>query len=223
VDIANCRGGSDNITVIVVQILACSVPEVTHPQPSASRSPDDPDDTPRPIQQSEAASRTWMKWVIPACCSLPGVVLLYKGHYSAFGVFAVIMLVTTCCSCWFVRRRRHPLIEDSGNQDEFTLSDDSFDSDLEDADVLAASSPYRRTSCELSGQLIDQISQMEDHLIQSSIDSGWPVPSDELANMRRQAAIFHQNGQLTAALQLHGQAVSMLMRLFYSRTRPVSV
>ncbi len=216
INLANCRGGSDNSTVIVVDVE--SYPEV--PGYVKDRDSGNFDDTPIAITRiaphAPLASR--LAWLAVAACLAFGTALLLMQHFipgSVLIVTAVLIFLT-------IRKLRRPknlTPQDTESPEEgFSLGMGVARLAASEGEIAPAS-PYRRASAALTDALLDHLAEIQGELVQAARDSGWSVDFDELTTLSRQSLSSQRSGKRQKALQSRSLAIDLLMKELYAKTR----
>jgi protein phosphatase len=231
INLANCRGGSDNSTVVVVGIDGYPGSAAPTPETEQDKSPrlDTTVDIPDRRQPD-----FWK--VVLACasvlCLIAGFAMGLAGSKSA----AAVLLVAAVLAWLISRRFGKPNAADA----QITESDDSS-FQLGSADSVSSAlaalnrgqqdlssshraaflprSPYRVIEAQLSESLLSHLNEVQSELVQAAKDSGWKVDFNELTNLSRQAALDQQGGKLDRAMKSRAKAIDLLMRELYHRSR----
>jgi len=237
INLANCRGGSDNSTVVVVGID--SYPSTT--QESTATSLKDPRDKTAEIS-SQRKFRIWqiVLSAAAAICLLSGIWMGIQKNKEASGV-----LIAASALAWLISQRlsRPSQLGLSGDKNsapnmlpqldapQAGLSSDRLSwsngvrklSAVESSSASRAaflpSSPYRVVEADLSESLLLHLAEVQSELVQAARDSGWKVDFDELTNLNRQAIQAQQSQKPDRALKARGKAIDLLMRELYQRSR----
>jgi len=237
INLANCRGGSDNSTVVVVGID--SYPPTVTEQPSSPLK-DTRDGAAEMSSQRRSGIWRILLSVAAALCLLAAIWQGVRKNNQAAGV-----LISASALAWMIGQRlshssRTAL---SGEADlestlrpqpgpsNIGLSSDRLSwsdggrklSDVESSSASRAaflpSSPYRVVEAELSESLLSHLAEVQSELVQAARDSGWKVDFDELTNLNRQAIQAEQSQKPDRAIKARGKAIDLLMRELYQRSR----
>ncbi len=233
INLANCRGGSDNSTVIVVSVDS-------YPTSSSSSIINSPDAAAR-VRTAEMSSfgNSPVWGIIIGCaavlCLIASITLGIIGNKPA-----AIVLAAASVLAWLISRRTgnkflHPspnstetdvdplpqLSGTSSSQPE-SVSNRQM-TGLETSSISRAaflpSSPYRIVDSVLSESLLLHLAEVQSELVQAARDSGWKVDFDELTNLNRQAVQAQQSQKLDKSIRSRGKAIDLLMRELYQRSR----
>ncbi len=237
INLANCRGGSDNSTVVVVGID--SYPPTTTEQPPSPLK-DTRDGTAEISSRRRSGIWRILLSVAAALCLLAAIWQGIRKNNQAAGV-----LIAASALAWMIGQRlsRSSRTGLSGEADlELTMrpqpgsSDIGLSSDrlswsdggrklsaIESSSASRAaflpSSPYRVVEAELSEPLLSNLAEVQSELVQAARDSGWKVDFDELTNLNRQAIQAEQSQKPDRAIKARGKAIDLLMRELYQRSR----
>lgn len=234
INLANCRGGSDNSTVIVVGIDS-------YPGGAASTFEHEAHESLRQ-QTTKVPSRgrpgIWKIILAGAsvACLVSGIGLGLAGNIPA----AVVLLIAASLA-WLISRRSKTSNKStslSGVDHEAPAQEGAPDGTLPasttgvqpEADhsdsprsAFLRHAPYRVVEAELTTELLGQLNEVQSELVHAAKDSGWKVEFDELTNLSRQAALAEQGGKLDRAIKARAKAIDLLMRELYNRSRSGTV
>ncbi|MCA9048545.1 MAG: serine/threonine-protein phosphatase [Planctomycetaceae bacterium] len=210
IHLANLRGGSDNVSVIVVNVER--YPEIPTPvvdPPAAKTNPSLPK---IPAVVGSGRSRTseysLVVFSFLATLGLAGI---------AFGQQALgLSLVCVAVILGFIR-----LIVSAGRSGELKNPSAGLPVSelsgltLSESSLPAAKSPYRRAGAEVPRLLIEHLAEMQSQLTQAAHANGWKVDRDALADLQRQAIAAVKQDQLPQCVRLRAQAIEMLMKDYY--------
>ncbi len=223
INLANCRGGSDNSTVIVVGIDS-------YP-PTIDESPNDLADTPALdiTQDSPARSSSTVSQIFLAAtavlCLVAGIAL---GVMNGF--LPAAFLIAASVLSWLISRRMVNSIH-LDSKDEFLTTDSppnseatpSFDQSVSRAQIPAtpfnAKSPYRVLSAAISETLLSYLAEVQCDLVQAARDGAWEVDFEEVTILNKQAVSSQQAGKPTQTIRSRAKAIDLLMREMYLRSR----
>ncbi len=231
INLANCRGGSDNSTVIVIGIDSYPVPSIAG---SAAGST-----SVAKVRTAEmgALNRNGLWKVV---LEIAAVICLFSGLVLAFQKSkpAGIVLIVAAVLAWQISRRisgkRSASTSMGADVDplpEFSLPDQAgSDRDIPKATVrndlsgisraaFFPKAPYRVIEADLSESLLSHLAEVQSELVQAARDSGWKVDFDELTNLNRQAVQALQIDKLDRAIKARAKAIDLLMRELYQRSR----
>lgn len=227
INLANCRGGSDNCTVIVVQIESYPAAGNALQQSGVTTEPDRTIPATTAVSaKSRGVSLTFLFRMASALCLLSGVGLIWYSRTPAG-----VVLILAAAFAWILSLRAtrrssasaEPEPRLSGPQDagEFSLSE-SVVAAGESSSLRTSfrkSSPYRVVESGLSDGLLSHLAEVQSELVQAARDSGWKVDFEELTNLNRQAVLSQQGSKFDRALKTRSKAIDLLMRELYQRAR----
>lgn len=182
VNLTNLRGGSDNVTVLVVRIG--SLPAgVESGDLEAIVLPADPPLWP------------WMLglWVVAAGLTAGVSTYLAVDKVAGLVVFGIslIALVLLLAFWWQQRRSLRP--------------------DPSDDDATVTWSPYRTAPARLTRGLLSHLATVESELLRTAGEERWPIDQAAHAAAWDEAKRALENHNLTAALRHHARAIEILM------------
>lgn len=233
INLANCRGGSDNSTVVVIGIDS-------YPQSATGEtvSGSMPVIQVRTAEMASVHSSTLWKTLL----AIAAVICLVSGISLAFihNNAAAAVLVAASVFAWLISRRLSksdantistgedvdPLPQlsppDATEQPVETQRRKSVmpDSSSISRSAFLPTSPYRVINSELSEELLSNLAEVQSDLVQAARDSGWKVDFEELTNLNRQAVQSQQAQKLDRAIKARGKAIDLLMKELYLRSRP---
>jgi PPM family protein phosphatase len=184
VDLANLRGGPDNITLILVRVLDDRV--LSEPQgASPGRRP------------PKSAGSFWGATVaapISGVCLLFAILLLFAGQAVAAGVLtaAGISVLIGAAIGWFRRRMTAPSHE-------------------VDAEERVGRAPYATCRCDHDGMMAETLSKTLDELRQAARDENWSVSWQDIDALRDSAGKLAESGQYPQAIRHYAQAIRQMM------------
>lgn len=190
VNLANLRGGSDNITVVIARV--------------GSLPPDAGSTTDMPIIARESESTGWWLagfWVV-ALVFVLGVASAILGNVVPGVVVAAVGFVAACVLGWFYTHR-HP-------RTEITYHDDAR---------TTLWRPYRTASAKLSKKFLTLIAAIEAELLRTVDEEGWTVDRarhDEAFKAAQEAAAA---GDTSQAFREYARAIDALMIGVHSQRR----
>ncbi len=216
INLANCRGGSDNSTVIVVDVE--SYPQIG--ERVLDRDSTLSEDT--PISIPYLAHTPSLKQRLTTLGLAAGV---------TFGIVLMLMqqlipgiaLIVAALVVWFVR---HQLAQSgfqigtasAAAEGDFVLSPDAENGPT-GSDGISAVAPYRTAPALLTDELLNHLAEIQGELVQAARDSGWNVDFNELTTLSRQSVAAQQAGKPHKAILPRAQAVDLLMRELYAKAR----
>ena len=187
VDLANLRGGLDNITLLLVE-----AGKATEGRPSAPR------------------QRLWMKSIVRLVSKAPsewwwflagvttagvGAALFRWGNWQLnIGVLTIALVLLGVALGTSVRRRKKLASKQA----------------LKELVPDAGAPVHRSRNCKIDKALIDMVAKEEQRLRELAIEQSWRVAWDELSPVHDKAENFLAADDLTAAFREYCRAVSIL-------------
>jgi len=225
INLANCRGGSDNSSVIVVGID--NYPETV--SEAAAELPETPKlDRTMDIPAKPSGIGQILLSGAAVLCLLVGIVLGVRANY----IPAAILVAASVLS-WLISRRmksNHP----GKNSDEFSTAESSAVAAGMPIESLNSSSisrpsvptvafnpksPYRVVDATVSDAFVSYLAEMQSDLVQAAKDSAWDVDFDEVTTLNKQAGIAQQAGKSVQSIRSRARAIELLMHEMYLRSR----
>ena len=237
INLANCRGGSDNSTVIVVGID--SYPASSEPQPTDDSLTAGASTAEMPDARRPAVWRMLLS-LAAAVCLIAGIWLATQHNKPASAVMcaasALALLIRLRMTNWRsidltdngsvnADAGLHPASRKRVQADGPQTDEGDFGtaSVLESSNTSRASflptAPYRIVDAELSEALLSHLAEVQSELVQAARDSGWKVDFDEITQLNRQAIQALQSEKRDRAIRARGKAIDLLMRELYQRSR----
>ena len=231
INLANCRGGSDNCTVVVVGVESYPDTDAV-PADSPGASPAKMVVTPAATSRGKGTARVLLAGAAVVCL-LAGIVLAVFEKMPAS-----IILIVAAVLAWLISHR----MAGKGASDIAHASDPEGTSarnppGITDPYVATAAephaedssgsfrssflpkSPYRVIDAELSDSLLAHLAEVQSELVQAARDSGWKVDFDELTTLSKQTVLAEQGRKSDRALKFRAKAIELLMRELYHRSR----
>ena len=184
VNLANLRGGPDNITVIVVRAGAV-------PDEAASV------ELPQPADRGELGWGSFVAWCIIAGMFGVGMSLAALTPSTLPGLFLMAASVLAL-TFWALFVRRHLL---AANRSEVTF----------DPSATVAWRPYRTASARIQPQFVERLSKMEAELTQAAHEDGWPIDWAEHDRVSQKARQSLQAKHWSGALAGFADCLDVLM------------
>lgn len=214
INLANCRGGSDNCTVVVVAVD--SYPMTA----SGGFQLEGPVKALTAGGSRKAAVARIMVSGLAVVCLLAGIGLALSNRKLAAAAFIIASLVA-----WFFGRRMNK----GAQEEDLTFSDLTGPPPtlpmIDEADNTSSRSsfrqrsPYRVIEAKLSESLLSHLAEVQSELVQAARDSGWKVDFDELTSLNRQAVSSQQSQKPDRAIKARAKAIDLLMKELYARSR----
>lgn len=187
VNLANARGGVDNVTVIIVQVGP--LPEGVTPNADELTS----------IEPTED-NVGWL-WIgglwVSAMTGAVGVVyaMMNAAERMRGIVLSVLSLIVFVVTLVFWRRTT------SGNDAEIPISQGS----------TVLSRAYRTASAKLTSSVLEMVARLEDELRKSAAQENWPIESTAIAAASAAAKQAVEQKRLQEALSHYAQVIDLLM------------
>lgn len=210
IDLANCRGGSDNSTVIVVRID--SYPDLNVRPSDSSPLPPAP-----PAAASAGIPVALMLLVALISLGLAGWTIS-RGRPELSAIFAITAVAAFLLSRYFrpepAGAARLP-VASLGPLPDDPLMDPSMSSSLRSS--FRTSPPYRTVDCQNAQGLLTYLAEAQSELAQAARDSSWQVDFEELTQLGRQASAANQSEKPDKAIRARARAIELLMKEIYQR------
>lgn len=204
INLANCRGGADNITVVIAKVD--SYPRLAG---TFKDSPRSVDKAAAPARRKPHALISTLSLTIFAFLATIGLALLAQSNRWG------LLFICPALILGFLRliaSTRRPAVEDPPEAEAATTQ-------IPEAERPAARSPYRTASAKIERPFLDFLAEAQSELTQAAKDNGWEVSMDELAELNRQAASAVESRKPALAMQHRASAIDGLMKALYSQTR----
>lgn len=209
INLANCRGGADNVTVVVSGIE--KYPELTgHFVDSGLLSRPGGDIVSPDPETSSVASRISLLAFL--FIGTLGLVLLALGQVT-WG------LVLTCPALilGFVRMM---LVNGGTSSSNAHLTEaNPQPRELPRETRPAATSPYRTAAAGITAGFLELLAEAQSELTQAATENNWNVDLKSLAALNRQALTAMRQEKWEQCLRLRARAIDELMKELYTKTR----
>lgn len=182
VDLANLRGGSDNITVVVARVndrpagMTGAMPIIPEPEPAGG------------------FGWGWLAAVFGTGAAFVwGYALILLGQYDEGKILMGISIF--CCIAmllFWLRQRRWT----------------SFNTSLPD---VTPGTPYRTASAKITGKFVNELAALENSLQRTAQDEGWSIEWPEHKQAYEQAKAALSSRRYTEALRGYAKAIHLLM------------
>ncbi|MDG1897146.1 MAG: protein phosphatase 2C domain-containing protein [Fuerstiella sp.] len=209
VNLANCRGGADNITAVIAHVERYPViagPVVDRPETNHSPS----------MKKAKSNKPGYivskMSSIVFALLASAGLGLLLFGHKSSG-----LLLICPALILGFVQMI-FSTIRPSGKN----IADDTDgDSGLEGrgTDVPAVKSPYRSAPAAVSNEFLEFLAEAQSELTQAAKENGWTVDFESLSDVQRQTVAALSQKKRDRCVRLRAKAIDTLMKELYAKTR----
>ena len=209
VNLANCRGGADNITVVVAHVER---------YPGITGSVVDRPETSEPPSAKEAPSKKSghllgnVSLMIFALLATVGLGLLAVGQNS-YG----LLLICPALILGFVR-----LIFSTGRVSDEKITSDTLatpETKRRDANMPALKAPYRSAQATVNDEFLEFLAEAQSELTQAAKENGWTVDFDSLADAQRQTVSAFNQNKRDRCVRLRAKAIDGLMKELYVKTR----
>ena len=231
INLANCRGGSDNCTVVVVGVDSYPNFDAVSSELSVEAPPGMVVNPPA-TSGSSGTARILLAGIAVVCLGV-GIGLAVYGNIPAS-----VVLIVAAVFAWLISHRMSggrspdsvqgsdpagtPARDPLGATDP-CLATASASSITESSGSFRSSflpkSPYRVIDAELSDSLLAHLAEVQSELVQAARDSAWKVDFDELTSLSKQAANAEQGRKSDRAIKFRAKAIDLLMRELYHRSR----
>lgn len=227
INLANCRGGSDNSTVIVVGID--SYPATVN-EPTAEQTLSQVLDKTIDIPGKPSSMPQILLAATAVVCLLAGVIL---GVISSEKFIPALILAAASVLSWMISRRmarRKP----GGSSEDFStglteplptgvavdsIKEQSSSRPAVPTTAFNSKSPYRVGSAAVSEAFLAYLAEVQSDLVQAARDSAWEVDFHEITELSKQAGVAQQSGKSSQSIKSRAKAIDLLMREMYQRSR----
>lgn len=206
IDLANCRGGADNITVVVANVEAYPV-VLGELVDLAQAKP--------PAVSKEAAARKRSL--------LSRISLLVFAFLATFGLVELaqgkrwgLLFICPALILGFVRLMISALVKPDDEKPEVS---DLKTKQLPGGTLPAPKSPYRTASAEVDEQFLEFLAEAQSELTQAAKDNAWQVNFNELADLNRKARDSVDKKKTDRCILFRAKAIDALMKELYAKTR----
>lgn len=213
VNLANCRGGADNVTVIVVHVenIAQTPGVAARPATDPASQSKSPAKRRRAMRPLLSKLTLWL-FLTMAVIGLGALVL----KQFAIGLSLI-------CPAVVIGFLRIILLTGTTSPEEDAEGPRSR-SNLRRTAVLetnrpAPQSPYRTTTAELTDELLEYLAAAQSELTQAARDNGWKTDFASLENQDRQAVNAERANDGSACLELRAKSIDALMKELYATSR----
>lgn len=184
VNLANLRGGTDNITVIVIR-----AGEV----PSGAETPD----TPILPQADDADWASFVVFCSLALVAIVGFLLLTLSSHRLVGGLLLAASAVGALVWWLYHARRRRRLE--------------FDYHEPGSQSTIIWRPYRTASARVTAEMIHRLARLEAELHQAAVEERWPIDLTQRDDAFRQAQGAVTAGRYADALRQYARAFDVLM------------
>jgi serine/threonine protein phosphatase PrpC len=227
IDLANCRGGSDNSTAVIVRID--SYPETVNEAPTEI--PETPKlDRTMDIPAGYSGVGQILLAATAVLCLLTGIILGIMDQY----IPAAILIAASVLS-WLISRRMvsHRPVRSSEGFSAASASAFASGLPIESESTSSVSrpsvpgqtfnprSPYRVIEAQVSEAFVSHLAEVQCDLVQAARDSAWSVDFDEITALNKQAGSAQQSSRPGLSIGPRARAIELLMREMYQRSRSI--
>ncbi|HIE98825.1 MAG TPA: hypothetical protein EYQ63_17895 [Fuerstia sp.] len=209
INLANCRGGADNITVVVAHVEQYpGIPGPVVDRPEVSE----------PSSATAAQSRisrqliSNLSLIVFALLATVGLALLAVGQNN-FG----LLLICPALFLGFLR-----LIISTNHVSDETIGPDTPaapETERRDADVPALKAPYRSAQATVNDAFLEFLAEAQSELTQAAKENGWSVDFDSLSDVQRHTVAALNQKKRNRCVRLRAKAIDALMKELYAKTR----
>lgn len=181
VDLANLRGGPDNITLLIVEIAG---PGVVTAEASGER---------KTSTRAMRSAGSLTPWVVTGVCWLFACILWFADQVIALLVLALAGAAALVVGLVMQFRGRAPS-GTSGTQGR-----------------SLGNAPYASVTCSAGDEILSNLTAILSDLRAAAVESNWQVRWSELDELCRSAETAHQSGDTPAAVRFCAKGVSFMM------------
>ncbi|MEQ9411133.1 MAG: protein phosphatase 2C domain-containing protein [Fuerstiella sp.] len=202
INLANCRGGADNVTVVVANVEEYPPLTGTFVDSKATSKTEPAGGTNK--RKSKLISQ--ISLIVFLVLATVGLGFLAFGRISQG-----LILVCPAVILGFVRLifLNHRPAEDPADTDSLAP----------DGGLPAASPPYRTASAKIDSRLLEFLAEAQSELTQAARDNGWKVDMDRLADLNRRALAALKQKKPAECIRFRARAIDDLMKELYAHTR----
>ncbi|MCA9060661.1 MAG: hypothetical protein KDA85_19250, partial [Planctomycetaceae bacterium] len=205
INLANCRGGSDNSTVVVVHVD--DYPQQNGEAAVDPMAQDFPVSTPR---------RGRKRFHFGAFISVPGGIaceVFAWRYFQRDELTVATVLAITGGLLWIISYLFVKLASAASPATPSSMSETPLE-----IPVLSQENgpPYRTADARPTATLTDLLAQIQSELIQAARDGAWVVDFDEVATLGKQAAAAQKAGKIDRVMHARGKAIDLLMKELYA-------
>lgn len=210
INLANCRGGADNVTVVAIKVEKYPTIHgdfVDAPKLQAI-------DTPKPATSSGKgkAILSQASLILFLMLGTIGLVLLALKQVPLGLILICPALILGFIRLIFVTGR------DSDVEEKPPSLTETADMQLPKR-VPSVESPYRSTSAAVEDRFVEFLAQAHSELTQAAKENGWKVDFDALNDLHRKAHDAAKRKKPDVSIRMRAKAIDELMKELYSNTR----
>ncbi|MCP4782200.1 MAG: serine/threonine-protein phosphatase [Fuerstiella sp.] len=209
INLANCRGGADNITVVIAHVEQYpGIPGPVVDQPEVSKAPT----AKAPSSKKSHQLLGNMSLIIFALLATVGLGLLASGQNS-YG----LLLICPALILGFVR-----LVVSTSQASEENIASEALattEIELQGGDMPALKSPYRSAQAIVNDKFLDFLAEAQSELTQAAKENGWTVDLEALSDLQRYTKAALNQNKRERCVRLRAKAIDALMKELYAKTR----
>ncbi|MDA1230568.1 MAG: protein phosphatase 2C domain-containing protein [Planctomycetota bacterium] len=218
INLANCRGGTDNSTVVIAGID--SFPATVSERPNKLTPLQCPETT-QDMPGRSSSGRQILLAATAVSCLVAGMTLGVMNNYvpAAFLIAAAVL-------AWLLSRRmasrpRSEAVDDSASAvvPIVATSDESSSRPHVPTPAFNPKSPYRTLNAAISDAFLTYLAEVQSDLVQAARDGAWEINFEEVTALNKQAVSNQQAGKLTQTIRSRAKAIDLLTREMYLRSR----
>lgn len=213
VDLANCRGGADNVTVIVVHVENIA----QAPGAAVAKMPQVP-----VVKKSPATRRLYWRSLLSKLSLWLFLVMALAG-LGALVFKRMALGMWLICPAVVIGFLRIVLLTGTSTAEEDAGETGSRSrmrrTAIQETNCPAAESPYRTTTAELTDALLAFLATAQSELTQAARDNGWKSDFSALEGLDRRAVAAERENQRGECLKLRAESIDALMKELYASSR----
>ncbi len=211
INLANCRGGADNVTVIVASIE--KFPTIHGSFIDAAKKPPE-----TPVKEASHKTKSILSQVSLILFLTLGTIGL--GMLALDRVPLGLLLICPALIIGFIRMIfvTSQKAEKEAASPSFTLAK-TAEMTMPKENAPAISSPYRTTSAAIAPEFVEFLAQAQSELTQAARENGWDVDFNALSDLNRKAVDARKNKKTEQSIRMRAKAIDQLMKEPYSNTR----
>lgn len=207
INLANCRGGADNITVVVANIE--SYPTLSG-ELVDSAIPEPPPVSPK-TQQEKNSWISRASLLVFAFLATFGLIQLARGE--KWGLLFICPALILGFVRLIISTSEKPVPEK--DEDEVPTKPKVHSA----GSLPALKSPYQTASAEIEDLLLEFLAEAQSELTQAARDNGWQVNFEELADLNRKSLDAIEKKKRERCVLFRAKAIDELMKELYAKTR----
>ncbi len=215
INLANCRGGTDNVTVVVARVERFPAQSGKFVD-SPVEAPTAHDEAPTQKRAGSLMNRIAMGLFL--ILGVTGLGLLALDKVSLGLMLICPALILGFLSMIVSSNRQNSESSKLADTAEYPAGGIPGLSPTQ-TNLPAASSPYLTASAKIDAGFLELLAQAQSELTQAARENGWKADFDSLADMNRQALTATKNNKLEQCVQIRAQAIDDLMKELYANSR----